>query len=78
MSKKEEVKDRLKKYIESGNSISYKEIKNNEPTLLYDIYRYLGNIESACNEIGISSEEMKIQIWLSCEARAHKRRRTYF
>lgn len=54
MSKKEEVKDRLKKYIESGNSISYKEIKNNEPTLLYDIYRYLGNIESACNEIGIS------------------------
>lgn len=61
MSKKEEVKDRLRKYIESGNSISYKEIKKNEPTLLYDIYRYLGNIESACNEIGVSSEEMKIR-----------------
>lgn len=37
MSKKEEVKDRLKKYIESGNSISYKEIKTMNQ-LSYMIY----------------------------------------
>lgn len=59
MNKRERTKDRLKKYIESGNSISYKEIKREEPTLLYDIYRYLGNIEEACNEIGIKSEELR-------------------
>ena len=59
MNKRERTKDRLKEYIESGNSISYKEIKREEPTLLYDIYRYLGNIEEACNEIGVKSEELR-------------------
>ena len=59
MDKKIEIKERLSKYIESGNSIRYKDMEKNEPTLLYDIYRHLGNIENACNEIGISSEELR-------------------
>lgn len=56
MDKKEETKKRLQEYIESGNSISYKDMEKEDSSLLYAIYRYLGNIQKACNSIGIKDE----------------------
>lgn len=56
---KERVKERLQIYIESGNSISYRDMERVDSSLLYAIYKHLGNIQEACNLIGITDKELE-------------------
>ena len=59
MDKKDEIKERLQKYIESGNSIKYSVMEEKDSELLNGIYKHMGNIKKACNEIGITDRELR-------------------
>lgn len=57
-NKKNYIKKKFKKRIEEGKGITYKDFKNDDKNLLWDIERYFGNLSNICRDFEISKEDM--------------------
>lgn len=53
-----ELLTRFKERIVSNLPITYKELKKDDPTLLYGIERHFGSLVKVCGELGISEDDM--------------------
>lgn len=65
------TKQRFLKYIEAGKSLKYKDFKNTDPSLLYAIERYCGNITKISNDIGITNDDLNNKYGLSKNINAY-------
>ena len=58
MKKKEEVLLRFKSRINEGKSIKYKDLKNEDPSLLYAIEKHYGGIYKISQELGYTEDDL--------------------
>lgn len=57
-NKKEEIIKRFKERLDNNKGVTYRVLKEEDPSLLYAIEKHFGSISKLCAEIGISEDEM--------------------
>ena len=58
MNRKEELKNIFVKRIEEGKGITYPELKNDDPSLIWKSEKLFGNLSNLLSEIGIEKDEL--------------------